>query len=45
MDINLNKKQEDINYYYSLNGEQFGPFDLTNLISKIDGNTWYGKKE
>ena len=38
MDINLNKT-DVYSYYYSIDGKQFGPFNLDQLIPNIDGNT------
>ena len=38
MSIRLEKKS-DFNYYYSVNGNTFGPFLLNQLIDKIDGDT------
>lgn len=39
MAIQLGKKEEQIQYYYSIDGKQFGPYDLALLLSKIDSNT------
>jgi len=39
MAISLTKKEEIINWYYSKDGNQVGPFELYNLINQIDGNT------
>jgi uncharacterized membrane protein YhaH (DUF805 family) len=39
MAIQLGKKEEQVKYYYSINGTQFGPYDLAMLLSKIDSNT------
>ncbi len=39
MAISLTKKEEIINWYYSKDGTQMGPFELNNLINQIDGNT------
>ena len=33
------EKKSDFNYYYSVNGNTFGPFLLNQLIDKIDGDT------
>ena len=38
MSISLEKKS-DFNYYYSVNGNTFGPFLVNQLIDKIDGDT------
>lgn len=39
MAIQLGKKEEQIQYYYSNEGKQFGPYDLATLLSKIDSTT------
>ena len=39
MEINLNKKEEEYTYYYTEDGKQFGPLNLVQLISKINGET------
>ena len=33
------KQNEETNYYYSVEGDVKGPFNLANLLTKIDGNT------
>lgn len=39
MAIQLGKKEEQIQYYYSVEGKQFGPYDLATLLSKIESTT------
>ena len=39
MAININKTEEEFNYYYSIDGNQFGPFNLVQLIPNINGST------
>lgn len=39
MAININKIEEDLNYYYTSEGNQYGPFNLVQLIPKINGDT------
>ncbi len=39
MAIQLGKKEEQAQYYYSIDSKQFGPYDLAALLSKIDSNT------
>jgi uncharacterized membrane protein YhaH (DUF805 family) len=39
MAINLNKKEDKINWYYSENGSQQGPFNLNELIKNVQSNT------
>ena len=39
MKINLNKEQIDYSYYYSIDEKQFGPFNLTQLVPEINGDT------
>jgi hypothetical protein len=48
MAINLDKKdkessfnldKDEVDYYYSINGEQYGPFMKKDLLTKIDSNT------
>ena len=39
MAIQLGKKEEQVQYYYSIDSKQFGPYDLAVLLSKIDSNT------
>jgi hypothetical protein len=39
MAININKTEEDLNYYYTSEGNQYGPFNLVQLIPKINGDT------
>ena len=48
MTINLDKKdkessfnldKDEVDYYYSINGEQYGPFMKKDLLTKIDSNT------
>jgi uncharacterized membrane protein YhaH (DUF805 family) len=37
--MNLNKQQMDYSYYYTIDGKQFGPYNLTQLIPEINGDT------
>jgi uncharacterized membrane protein YhaH (DUF805 family) len=39
MSINLTKKEDKINWYYSNEGSQIGPFELSDLLKQINGNT------
>jgi len=39
MSINLTKKEDKINWYYSKDGNQIGPFELSELLKQINGNT------
>ena len=39
MAIDINKKEEEYNYYYTSDGNQYGPLNLVQLISKINGET------
>lgn len=39
MEINLNKKEEEYTYYYTEDGKQFGPLNIVQLISTINGET------
>ena len=39
MAININKKEEEYNYYYTADGNQYGPFKKDQLIPKINGDT------
>ena len=39
MAINLTKKEEKVNWYYSRNGNQIGPFELSELVKQIEGDT------
>ncbi len=39
MAINLTKKEEKVNWYYSKEGNQIGPFEQTELLKQINGNT------
>ena len=39
MAMNLNKNEGTINWYYSKDGTQMGPFEFNNLINQIDANT------
>jgi hypothetical protein len=39
MAININKTPESFQYYFSIDGDQFGPFTVTELLVKIDRNT------
>ena len=43
MAIQLGKKEEQVKYYYSINGTQFGPYDLAMLLSKIDSAAFVSK--
>jgi TM2 domain-containing membrane protein YozV len=39
MSINITKNEEEYTYYFTEEGKQFGPFNLVQLISKINGET------
>ena len=39
MAIQLGKKEEQVQYYYTIDGKQFGPYGLSILLSKIDSTT------
>jgi len=39
MAIQLGKKEDQIQYYYSIDGKQFGPYELSILLTKIDDST------
>jgi len=39
MSIDLNKEKNEMKYYYSDNGTTLGPFSLTQLLEKIEGET------
>lgn len=39
MKLNLNKTHINYSYYYSIDDKQFGPFNLTQLIPEIKGDT------
>jgi hypothetical protein len=39
MKFNLNKESRQYTYYYSQNGTTLGPFTLSQLLKKIDGNS------
>jgi uncharacterized membrane protein YhaH (DUF805 family) len=39
MSINLNKKEEKVLWYFSKEGNQVGPFELSDLLKQINGNT------
>ncbi len=39
MAININKGQIDYKYYYTIDGTQFGPYNLTRLIPEITEDT------
>jgi hypothetical protein len=39
MAIDLSKEKNELKYYYSENGATLGPFSLSQLLEKIDGET------
>jgi uncharacterized membrane protein YhaH (DUF805 family) len=39
MAININKAEQDFNYFYTSDDNQYGPFNLVQLIPKISGDT------
>jgi uncharacterized membrane protein YhaH (DUF805 family) len=44
MGINLNKPSQIVHYYYSKEGVEYGPFELTVLLQKIEANTLVWKE-
>ena len=39
MAININKNEDEFKYYYSSEGNQYGPFNFNQLLAKIDRDT------
>ena len=39
MSFDLDKSEQTYQYYYSKDGNQFGPFNLSSLLKKIDSDT------
>lgn len=39
MAININKNEDEFKYYYSSKGNQYGPFNFNQLLTKIDRDT------
>jgi len=39
MAIEINKEKSELKYYYSENGSTLGPFNLSQLLEKIDADT------